>query len=76
MMVLRPRQENLRLVFRLFVSCSAKPRMRLYDLKTYLRFPCPGLNTFIDSISLSLPERNCPFQIDTELQILLRKVRP
>ena len=53
-MVLRPWQGNLRLVFRLFVSCSAQPRMRLNNLKTCLRFPCLGLNTIIDSITLVL----------------------
>ena len=51
MMILRPRQGHLRLVFRLLVSCSAKPRMRLRNLKTCLRFPCLGLNTIIGSIN-------------------------
>ena len=51
-MVLRPQQGNLKLVFRLFISCSAKPRKRLNNLKTCLRFPYLGLNTIRDSIIL------------------------
>ena len=41
MMGLRPRQGNL-----------GKPRIRLTNLKTSLRFPCLGLNPIIDSINL------------------------
>ena len=40
MMELRPRQGNLRLVFRLFKSYAR------------LAFPCRGLNPIIDSITL------------------------
>ena len=47
MMGLRPRQGNLRLVFRLFKSYA-----RQASLKTSMRFPCLGLNPIIDSISL------------------------
>ena len=53
---LRPRQENLRLVFSLFKSMLGKPRIRLNNLKTIMRFPCLGLNSIIDSIS----HTNCP----------------
>ena len=42
-------------VFRLFVSCSAKSRMRLNNLKTCLRFPCIGLNTIIGSLVSNRP---------------------
>ena len=64
MMVLMPRQGNLRLVFRLFVLYSAKPRIRLNNLKTCLRFPCLGLNTIIDSINLT----SDPSRIGSNLQ--------
>ena len=46
---MRPRQGNLRLVFRLFKS-YARPRIRLNNLKTSLRFPCLGFNPNIDSV--------------------------
>ena len=60
MMGLRPRQGNLRLVFRLFKSYAldylslmlGKPHIRLNNLKTSLRFPCLGLNPIIDSINI------------------------
>ena len=33
---------------------EAKPRTELNNLKTYLRYPCLGLNTIIDSIKLTV----------------------
>ena len=40
MMELRPRQGNLRLVFRLFSLMRGLPSIRLTNLKTSLGFPC------------------------------------
>ena len=54
MMGLRPgQQKNLRLHFILLKSLLGKPQIRLNDLKTSLRTPCPGVNPIIDSINLS-----------------------
>ena len=33
-----------------------KPRIRLNNLKTSLRFPCLGLNAIIDSINLNVTQ--------------------
>ena len=54
MMVLRPQQGNLGLVFRLSLILGRD----LNNLKTCLRFPCLGLNPIIDSFNLQ--ERNLP----------------
>ena len=64
MTVLRPRQGNLMLVFRLFKSHARQSlTWDLNNLKTCLRFPCLSLNTIIDSISLwislDLDKTNC-----------------
>ena len=67
MMVLRPRQGNVKLVFRLFVSYSAKPRMRLNNLKTCLRFPCLGLN-IIDNVSIIITILNFIYKIPVSSQ--------
>ena len=47
-MVLRPRQGNLRQVFRLFSLMRGFAEHEMNNLKTSLRFPCRGLNTIID----------------------------
>ena len=44
MMVLRPRQGNLRQVFRLFSLMRGSAEHETNNLKTSLRFPCRGLN--------------------------------
>ena len=36
------------------IMCEARPRTRLNNLKTCLRFPCLGLNTIIDSVKLTV----------------------
>ena len=63
MMGLRPLQGNLRLVFRLFSLMLSKPRIRLNNLKTSLRFPCRGLNPIIDSINLLDILKSSPYII-------------
>ena len=48
---LSPKQPINQLVFRLSLM-RGKPCIRLNDLKPSLRFPCQGLDPFIDSINL------------------------
>ena len=55
MMGLRPRQGDPRLVFRLSLMLG-KPRIRLNDLKTSLRFPCLGLHPIVDSVSATVQQ--------------------
>ena len=54
MMGLRPRQGNLRLVFRLFSQCEACRAKDLNNLKTSLGLPCRGHNPNIDYFSHQL----------------------
>ena len=54
MMVLRLRQGNLRLVFRLFSLMRGLPSIRLNNLEMSRRFPCRGLNPIIDYFSYPL----------------------
>ena len=51
MMVLRPRQGNLRQVFRFFGLLRDFAEHETNNLKTSLRFPCRGLNIIIDYFS-------------------------
>ena len=51
MMVLRPRQGNLRQVFRLFSLMRGFAEYKTNNLKTSLRFPCRGINTIIEYFS-------------------------
>ena len=50
-MVLRPRQGNLRQVFRLFILMRGFAEDETNNLKTSLIFPGRGLNTIIDHFS-------------------------
>ena len=45
LMMLKPRQGNLRQVFRLFSLMRGSAEHETNNLKTSLRFPCRGLNT-------------------------------
>ena len=47
----RPRQGNLRLVFRLFSLMRGLPSVRLNNLETSLRFPGRGLDSIVDYFS-------------------------
>ena len=51
MMGFRPRQGNLRLVFRLFSLMRGLLSIRLNNLQTSLRFPCRDLNLMIGYFS-------------------------
>ena len=58
-MGLRPRPGNLRLFFSDYLSLIlGKPRLRLNNPKTSLRFPCLGLNPIIDSINILIKSHN------------------
>ena len=46
--ILRPRRENVRLVFILFIFHARHARMKINNLKE-MRFPCLGRNPIIDS---------------------------
>ena len=55
MVGLRPRQEISGSFPDYLRFMLDKPRIRLNNLKTSLKFLCPGLNPIIDSISLGTP---------------------
>ena len=58
MMVLRPRQGNLREGFRLFNRMQGFADYETNNLKTRLRLPSRGLNTITDYLSHTAKTRN------------------
>ena len=66
MMELRPRQENLRLVFRLF---SLMPGLH-NNLKMSLGFPCRVLNPIIDYFSRIIYKTERPFNASPFVQAI------
>ena len=50
-----------------------KPRIRLDNLKTSMRFPCVGLNSFIDSINLY--HRDHTGELENTIVLMLDSLR-
>ena len=71
---MRPQQGNLKLVFKLLNPMLGKPRIRLNNLKTSLRFPCLGFNTIIDSTQ-KVPTSRERFHLEGK-QILICELLP